>query len=97
MLKAKPLPVARNPGLVVATGIGRGLSILCVLCAAEQCRSSFHREKKVVRPVRQRYEIKVPIKTRSLCIDDINDNGNRGDLNGQKPLTGGIYLPTCFL
>jgi hypothetical protein len=51
----------------------------------------------VVRPVRQRYEIKVPIKTRSLCIDDINDNGNRGDLNGQKPLTGGIYLPTCFL
>ena len=51
----------------------------------------------MVRPVRQRYEIKTPVKTRGPCIDGIDDYGNSADLNGQKPLTGGIYLPTCFL
>ena len=89
--------ISAGPGLVLETGSGRGLSILCVLCIAKQWCDGSYRQKKAVRPVGQRNEIKVPVKTRGLRIDGIDDYGNSGDLHADWLETDGGYLPDCFL
>jgi hypothetical protein len=50
------------------------------LSAGKQCADGFHGKKKPIRSVGQKDEVKMAVKSRSLCIDCINDDSNRGDL-----------------
>jgi hypothetical protein len=48
----------------------------------EKRGDGLHGKEKPVRPVRERYEIKVPVKSRSLVVDRGDDDGNGRDLRG---------------
>ena len=46
----------------------------------EKRGGGLHGKEKPVRPIRERYEIKVPVKSRGLGVDRVDGDG--GDLRG---------------